>query len=453
MPVIAKRYKIKFDETKLNFSENYPQALQGALSLAEFDSVIRKINEDMTMEIKDRNKKVKKWSLITLAACVVIAGIALTPVLFVQTRRQKKELKQFWERLRNYLGEINRKTYLRRNLEWKLVEDRRKLKLRDVVNPLLAYRMEIIHRTAGPKKRLGRRSDEEEGAGVVLEPSSTAYTQSGMEPQSSFSTEAAQRRSIGSFSMLSYNTEPSGTLGASGSTPSSSPLSDEEEEEEEEEIEDDDDDDVQVIVESPADADGFRRSSLLDDDIVIEAEEDDDYGEDFVGDSGNLASISSQGAGSYSRGSIIITPMQAALGAPQIIPEKARGVDSAAKEDEKKKEDKKEEGRGEMTGEEDKEGREKEKEMEEEEENISEESPKSVIEAQVAAEEEGPAADVEVKDFAEQEESAAKEEKIPLEGEAVSSDDKDQSAQSDSAQNRPRPSKVRLSSRFKSDEE
>lgn len=380
----------------------------------------------------------------------------------MQTRRQKKELKRFWERLRNYLGEINRKTYLKRNLEWKLVEDRRKLKLRDVVNPLLAYRMEIIHRTAGPKKRAGRRSDEEEGTGVILEPSSTAYTQSGMEPQSSFSTEAAQRKSLGSFSMLSYNTEPSGTAGASGSTPSSSLFSDEEEEEEEEEMEDEDDDDVQVIVKSPADADGFRRSSLLDDDIVIEADEDDDDGEEFVGDSGNLASISSQGAGSYSRGSIIITPMEAALGAPPIASETPRVADAAAKEGkigqgevEKEKEVEKEvEENQEETGQEEEKRKEEKREKEiAKEEHISEESAKPVVKVQAAAEEKGPAADVEVKDFAGQEGPVAPEEKKPLESDAASSKDKDQSVQSDSTSNRAHSSKVRFSGLFKSDDE
>lgn len=166
MPVVAKRYKIRFEENALRFSETYPEALEGILAVPEFDSVIRKINEDLTMEVQARGKKVKRWAYICLGLCILLAGLCLTPVLFVQTRRQRRELKHYWERVRAYLGEINRKTYLKRNLEWKLVEDRHKLKTRDVVNPLLAFRIELVHRIQRGGKASAVRHGDDSGAGA-----------------------------------------------------------------------------------------------------------------------------------------------------------------------------------------------------------------------------------------------------------------------------------------------
>lgn len=146
MPVLAKRYTIKFEDSDLCFSETYPPGLEGILSVVEFDSVIRKINGDMTLDIREAGKMVRKWAIVSLSLCLVIIGFALTPVVLVKLSKQKRELRRFWECLRVYFGEINRKTFMKRNLEWKLVEDKKQLKGRDVVNPLFAYRIEIIHR-------------------------------------------------------------------------------------------------------------------------------------------------------------------------------------------------------------------------------------------------------------------------------------------------------------------
>ena len=85
MPVVAKRYKVKFEERRLSFSETFPPALEGALTVAEFDSVIRKINEDLAQQIKVRDKKVARWAYTCLGLSIVMMGLCLTPALFVQT--------------------------------------------------------------------------------------------------------------------------------------------------------------------------------------------------------------------------------------------------------------------------------------------------------------------------------------------------------------------------------
>lgn len=290
MPVVAKRYKVKFEEGNLRFSEAYPNALEGVLPLAEFDSVVRKVNEDMTVDIRETNQNVRKWAIATISLCIVVVGLFMTPVLFVKTRRQKQQLKEFWERLRMYLGEINRKTYMKRNLEWKLVEDKRKLKGRDVVNPMFAYRIEIIHRI--PKTKTTKPAESEMSMSAVA-------------------AGAAAGRPATSLSGVSTSSKsPSLSTGSMSERDREGRLSDEEDAE-----------DVQgeVVVLEEAEYPN------ADDDIIIEEADEDDYADE---DAGILASVSSVGAGSYSRGSLIITPAALAVAASQERSRESTGSDA-----------------------------------------------------------------------------------------------------------------------------
>ncbi|PJF19549.1 hypothetical protein PSACC_00640 [Paramicrosporidium saccamoebae] len=271
MPVIAKRYKVRFEEKDLRFSEAYPVELEKVLPLAEFDSVVRKVNEDMTVEIRDTNENVRTWAMWTLGLCFVAVGLFMTPVLFVKTRRQKQELKDFWERLRIYLGEINRKTYMKRNLEWKLVEDKKKLKGRDVVNPMFAYRMEIIHRT--PKTKSMKQADATSMTAIAAGSGASSTSLSSQGPATGGDEKSASDR----------ETDRRGDSDS----------------------EDDYEDGADMVLEEGA----FPRE-----DIILEEEDEDDYIDE---DAGNLASISSVGAGSYSRGSLILTPAALAVAASQ----------------------------------------------------------------------------------------------------------------------------------------
>lgn len=341
MPVVAKRYKIRFEENALQFSETYPEALEGVLAVPEFDSVIRKINEDLTMEVQARGKKVKRWAYICLGLCILLAGLCLTPVLFVQTRRQRRELKHYWERVRAYLGEINRKTYLKRNLEWKLVEDRHKLKTRDVVNPLLAFRIELVHRIQRGGKASAVRHGDDSGAGAqfasttgfVSGSGSTSISKSvSKSPSSSASRTAMDSGSSKNkppFSINSFaNTEPvasSATAGlgvgvgvaASAATVGiiipSKAKHDQNKDEDEDEDDSSDSDIDQVEEDDDKEFNSSGRFSHLSEDIILEDVSAEEEGEM---ESANLASISSStGVGSYSRGSLINTPMNAAIAA------------------------------------------------------------------------------------------------------------------------------------------
>jgi hypothetical protein len=264
MPIISVRHKVRFDEGKLAFSETFPQGLEGTLPLAEFDSVVRKINEELTAEIRATQKNVREWAIVTMSLCIVVIGLFLTPVLFVKTSRQKRQLKEFWERLRAYLGEVNRKTFLKRNLEWRLVEDTKKRGVRDVVNPEFAYRIEIVHRIQKSKK--------------------------------------ATEGKPGLAAVAAGN-------GKLSSTPSDTATSESPRHVDQQLADEDGSDQGSVLEEEEEDE---NLSQGEEDDFIIEEVDEDDFEEEDVG---NLASISSQGAGSYSRGSLITTPAALAVAA------------------------------------------------------------------------------------------------------------------------------------------
>ena len=147
MPVVTNRYRIPFDEDKLSFPEEFPEIeLEGVITTIEFDSVIRKINGDMADPIRQGRKRVRQWSIASLGTVIVVVGFFITPVAILRAERQKRALIQYWDAIRAYFAKINGERYLGRNLEWKLVKDEEKGERKDAFNPLLLYRIELIHR-------------------------------------------------------------------------------------------------------------------------------------------------------------------------------------------------------------------------------------------------------------------------------------------------------------------
>lgn len=171
MPHLAKRYKIRFDEQALEFEETFPQALQDILNVEEFLGILHKVNSELNQEAVEISRNVRKWAWVTGIGSLFVVGLVLVPVLYSKTNRQRKTLDAFWQRVRDFLLDANRRTFQKRRLEWKLVEDRRKLRGRDVANPQLAYRIDIIH-------KLGRGPRALSPTGAVAGPSVPTIDQS-----------------------------------------------------------------------------------------------------------------------------------------------------------------------------------------------------------------------------------------------------------------------------------
>lgn len=157
---LANKYKLTFNAQELMFDDTYIEELSESVYPEEFDAVLRTINTEHAMKIQKCNRSIKKWMKIVGISSIFIIGILLSPILLTKVSNQKKNMEAFWEKVKDYLYHVNKKTYLKRGVEWRLEQDKRQIKGRDAVNPLAAYRLVII---CEPSRR--RSMNKEKGRG------------------------------------------------------------------------------------------------------------------------------------------------------------------------------------------------------------------------------------------------------------------------------------------------
>lgn len=137
---------LKFDQRAMRFSEKYPAGLDAVLHVAEFDSVVRRINYDMNRDVRAAKDRLAKSFCFYIPLMLIAVGVIMTPFMLYTVRRQRRALKAFWEAIRKLFIELNAKTYTKRGLEWRLVRDRRQLGTRDFVDPLVVYRIVLVQK-------------------------------------------------------------------------------------------------------------------------------------------------------------------------------------------------------------------------------------------------------------------------------------------------------------------
>lgn len=137
---------IKFDQRSMRFSEKYPIGLEAILHVAEFDAIVRRINYDMNRDARAARDRLVKCFCLHIPLLLLAVGILMTPLLLYTMHKQRRALKAFWEAIRKLFIELNAKTYIKRGLEWRLERDVRQLKTRDLVDPLVAYRIVLVHK-------------------------------------------------------------------------------------------------------------------------------------------------------------------------------------------------------------------------------------------------------------------------------------------------------------------
>lgn len=160
---LANKYKLAFNIQELTFEDTYPEELGTSVCPEEFDAVLRTINSELALKIQKCNRSIKKWMKIVGITSLFIIGIFLSPILLTKVSRQKKYLEEFWEKVKDYLYHVNKKTYLKRGVEWRLEQDKQQIKGRDAVNPLATYRIVIICETK-------KRSSTMKGKEKITEP-------------------------------------------------------------------------------------------------------------------------------------------------------------------------------------------------------------------------------------------------------------------------------------------
>jgi hypothetical protein len=150
---IASKLKIDFNIHTLSFAEKYPkEELEDVMKEEEFQAVLQKINEELAAELHHNSKALKKWFDITKVLLFFVVGIALLPVVLHKSTKQAKLLTEFQDATRDYLYKINKKKFLKRKIEWKLVKDKKRARGKDAVNPESQIRLEIIYESSTSKE-------------------------------------------------------------------------------------------------------------------------------------------------------------------------------------------------------------------------------------------------------------------------------------------------------------
>lgn len=140
------KFRFHFDDKQMLFEETYPQELSAIFPIEEFNAIIRKLNYELNLPIQQTSSSLRKWTTGTGIACCFVVGIFVVPVVWYKASRNEREMQEYWTRLREYLTEINRRGLIRRGLEWKVVEDRAKIKGHDCVNKVYCMRLDLLWR-------------------------------------------------------------------------------------------------------------------------------------------------------------------------------------------------------------------------------------------------------------------------------------------------------------------
>ena len=171
------KFRFRFDDKQMVFEESYPEELSAVFPIEEFNAIIRKLNYDLNLPIQQSSSTLKRWTAGTGIACCFIVGIFAIPVLWYKASVNEREMNEYWTRVREYLTEINRRSLIRRGLEWKVVEDKAKIKGHDCVNKVYCYRLDLLWRQGivKSKKALER---EARRRGMVQEDDSNTSSSS-----------------------------------------------------------------------------------------------------------------------------------------------------------------------------------------------------------------------------------------------------------------------------------
>lgn len=144
---IASKLRLDFNITTLTFADKYPERdLANVMTRGEFETVLRRINLELAARLHENAESIRRWFKIVGVSSIFLVGILLLPVLLHKSGHQAKLLSDFQDDVKEYLYKLNKKKYLKRKIEWKLIKDKRdKNSNKDIVNPESQLRIELIY--------------------------------------------------------------------------------------------------------------------------------------------------------------------------------------------------------------------------------------------------------------------------------------------------------------------
>lgn len=202
------KFKIRFDSHQMLFDDTFPPELQPVMPREEWEGLMRHLNTDLNQEVQESITDLHSWTTGMLSSSAVVVGVFVVPVVWWKKHKHLHHMEEFWKQVKQYFSDINKKTFIRRGLEWKVVEERRKQSKRDCYNPVYLMRAELLWRqnVVKSKKEMARIAGATAGSTVKQEKRSSKRKSASRPPSN-----------IGSVKEVSPEREvddPVGTVGA-----------------------------------------------------------------------------------------------------------------------------------------------------------------------------------------------------------------------------------------------
>lgn len=142
---IANKVRFDFDTHDFTFHSKFPDGeIREVMSQDEFDDIMNKINVEFADKLHQNALEIQKWFKIVGFGSMVIVGIFFLPVLMSKSSKQSKYLAEFYDDVKEYLYRQNKKKFLKRKIEWKLIKDKKLAKGKDAGNLEAQMHVEII---------------------------------------------------------------------------------------------------------------------------------------------------------------------------------------------------------------------------------------------------------------------------------------------------------------------
>lgn len=208
MIIKSKRFKFRFNIDTFEFDSEFPQALNQVMDHQEFLAIFDKINGELNQDLIQSNKKFQNSAKVFAISSLFVIGFFYSPIMQHYYRKRQRQAAIFWDSIKEFLSSCNRRTFQKRRIEWRIVEDAKKMKGRDVVDPVLCYRIDIIQKFG--KDRTGEDEDVPINREINQEQSSSIpQTQ---EEESSTSSSASPSPKLEPRASIASQAEPIQTV-------------------------------------------------------------------------------------------------------------------------------------------------------------------------------------------------------------------------------------------------